>query len=977
MGIIACVDFVDQGECGEVEFVMAWILIMPEDGSVQGDAIMSGIVIDVAGEVGGVEGVSRSFVYSKIDPTPPLVTLSVVYAGATGYAWEIIGQPEGATAVLSSEVVASPTFTPTASIPGSYLLKCTVNGGEAVFTNGLAFLTQHLGLRKPAPRETNQFNSTRGWEAALGVVLDEMDAIGSSIQDAKGARRRAVKDILDCTLEPPAASEGDRYILDTSGTAHVDYGATAGDIVEYINSAWTANTPSEGWVAYVDEKNVDYRFVDDGTPTWEEVTGAVAIPDFSNQVWIDADNGSDVTGDGSKSNPFETLAAAAASIAAPTTLAEFTTSVTFHVGPGTYTDDVTLPYRLNQSIIGYEAFIAGTITWDYDLQYYDGNPPIGVGKLTLNMSSPKPLGLGFVDLITKNAAPTRNKVAERSIYLSKTIIIGSIVNDQSGTTTDGNNSGILWLYLLECDSFFNFGSARIGGVRESSNPSEEANPVYFSSLYSSVYQFLCGCLTFIRVVGTTFYGRIDYTYNPISGTGYAGEVGGNPYYEGIRSSVFYGTYTTRIGWNGVTGSQPDDLAFDAYSYGSATDPGKTLTLDNGIAAVLSDQARAVSVDNSGWIGGPLDSKENVQESLEAIIDEIARTTYDGTVQLLDSATSTGMSETVQLDIGEIGNGTAVAVEFSLISGGSTDTDLQFYDGDPSGSGVLLKEFLGLDLVASALNDNSIWYVGLQSIGALWVSVTNNTGSDSVYSLRLRINASSADNLSADNSGWSGNLSTETTVQAALDTLDGLSLVGELSDLSDIGDTTKGNGRLMISDTDSFKSKAVSGAITIDETGATAINATPKTVADDADLLLIYDDTTSLYKQMTRANFLSGVGAPTIYDDTTTFTDVAASSSDTQELDIGAIDDGICEAVQLTITAGTSADTTIQLYNGDPGGGGSIIYEVPNLDLVTAALDDRNCWYVDLPTTGELWVKITNDGASISSYSLRLRVKGDA
>lgn len=224
---------------------------------------------------------------------------------------------------------------------------------------------------------------------------------------------------------------------------------------------------------------------------------------------------------------------------------------------------------------------------------------------------------------------------------------------------------------------------------------------------------------------------------------------------------------------------------------------------------------------------------------------------------------------------------------------------------------------------------------------------------------------------SDSRGW------DIALSEMINAFDGLTLVAGLSDLSDVGDTTKGNGRLMISDVDSFESKVVSGAITIDETGATTINATPETVADDADLILIYDDTASLYKQMTRANFLSGVGAPTIYDDTTTFTDVAASSSDTQELDIGAIDDGIAEAVQLSITAGTSADTTIQLYNGDPGGGGAIIYEVPNLDLVTAALDDRNCWYVDLPTIGELWVKITNDGVSQSSYSLRLRIKGDA
>jgi len=192
---------------------------------------------------------------------------------------------------------------------------------------------------------------------------------------------------------------------------------------------------------------------------------------------------------------------------------------------------------------------------------------------------------------------------------------------------------------------------------------------------------------------------------------------------------------------------------------------------------VPEDAVDIAVDNSGWVGGPFEAETDVQEALDAIIDEIARTTYDGTVQLLDSATSPGMPETAQIDIGEIDKGTVVAVQFSLTSGASTDTDLQFYDGDPDVSGVLLKEFLGLDLVSAALDDNSIWYVGLQAVGDLWVSVTNNTGSDSVYSLRLRINAFAADNIAVDNSGWGGNLGSEEDVQAALDTIDGLSLGG--------------------------------------------------------------------------------------------------------------------------------------------------------------------------------------------------------
>lgn len=146
------------------------------------------IVIDVAGEAAGSPGVARSFAYSKIDPTPPLVTLSLDDdTGVTEYLWELVSQPAGATAVLSSTVVASPTFTPTASLSGTYLIKCTVNGDEVEGTNGLAFLTENLGLRKPAPGEQVEFSATRGWEAPLSALIDAVDAkLDPPVQAAAG-----------------------------------------------------------------------------------------------------------------------------------------------------------------------------------------------------------------------------------------------------------------------------------------------------------------------------------------------------------------------------------------------------------------------------------------------------------------------------------------------------------------------------------------------------------------------------------------------------------------------------------------------------------------------------------------------------------------------------------------------------------------------------------------------------------------------
>ena len=99
-------------------------------------------------------------------------------------------------------------------------------------------------------------------------------------------------------------------------------------------------------------------------------------------------------------------------------------------------------------------------------------------------------------------------------------------------------------------------------------------------------------------------------------------------------------------------------------------------------------------------------------------------------------------------------------------------------------------------------------------------------------------------------------------------------------------TTATAGNLLIADGDSWESTAISGAITLSSAGATAFNATAETSADDADLLLIYDDSATAYKRMTRANFLDGVGMVSVEntdvdtgtEDVDTFADTVAKGA---------------------------------------------------------------------------------------------------
>jgi hypothetical protein len=135
------------------------------------------IVIDMDGVSPGSPGVARVFDYLYITE-PGLVTLSLGdTSGVTSYEWRIVDQPEGASATLSSVTAASPTFTPTAAKPGTYLVECIVNGGEAYGRNAIAFRTSKWGLRKPAAGETNQYDALKGWKPELSDTLDKFDGI--------------------------------------------------------------------------------------------------------------------------------------------------------------------------------------------------------------------------------------------------------------------------------------------------------------------------------------------------------------------------------------------------------------------------------------------------------------------------------------------------------------------------------------------------------------------------------------------------------------------------------------------------------------------------------------------------------------------------------------------------------------------------------------------------------------------------------
>ena len=116
--------------------------------------------------------------------------------------------------------------------------------------------------------------------------------------------------------------------------------------------------------------------------------------------------------------------------------------------------------------------------------------------------------------------------------------------------------------------------------------------------------------------------------------------------------------------------------------------------------------------------------------------------------------------------------------------------------------------------------------------------------------------------------------------------DDMSGISQLSDLTDVGDTTATAGRLLVADGDSWESRAVSGAITMSGTGVAEFIATAETTVDDADLVLIYDDSEAAYRRMTRANFLSGLEViPDKIEEGNSFIEVVDTGSGAAEINL--------------------------------------------------------------------------------------------
>jgi len=112
-------------------------------------------------------------------------------------------------------------------------------------------------------------------------------------------------------------------------------------------------------------------------------------------------------------------------------------------------------------------------------------------------------------------------------------------------------------------------------------------------------------------------------------------------------------------------------------------------------------------------------------------------TFDDTVTS-SSIAGAGGTWTREIDIDIITSGLFEYLVLTETVGASADTDLELYDADPAGAGVLIYSATSLDISVNPYTDNDVWWGEVQAAGSLWAKITNNGVGAATYTLRVRL-----------------------------------------------------------------------------------------------------------------------------------------------------------------------------------------------------------------------------------------------
>ncbi len=361
---------------------------------------------------------------------------------------------------------------------------------------------------------------------------------------------------------------------------------------------------------------------------WVAVGGAgggSSVATSTQRIYVDSENGADVTGRGGISNPYASLAYAASDQPNPTTLTEFSKEILFHVEPGTYTANVTLPYRVGISIEGELVDIVGHIYWYQNPSMFFGHAGGDYGRAALAIigTNNSPIRITG-DIIAKNVAPSATvPVGDKYLLAQKMVHQGRIMNLAAGATTSSNQStGSLYVSMDWCTQPFGTANAGIFAEHETTG-SLGQNKIILQGRHCALYCIICGNVQVEHLVSCGLE-IIDYTVGyPAGGTlgSYSGNVGGatSPGYLGLIDCTYRDFHTADFDW-GKHASNPysiKDVIYDAYSfdtigtYSSYFDMGTTPYQSR-------DKAAGIATVSSGWSGNLSSADTTVQAALTTL-----------------------------------------------------------------------------------------------------------------------------------------------------------------------------------------------------------------------------------------------------------------------------------------------------------------------------------------------------------------------
>lgn len=360
--------------------------------------------------------------------------------------------------------------------------------------------------------------------------------------------------------------------------------------------------------------------------TWVAVGGAgggSSILTSTHRVYVDSENGGDVTGRGGISDPYASIAFAASDQPNPTDLAEFSKEILFHVEPGTYTANITLPYRAGISIEGELVDIIGNIYWYQNPAMFFGHAGGDYGRAALAVvgTGNSPIRITG-DIIAKNINPsTTVPVGDKYFLAQKLVHTGKIMNLAAGAATSVNEStGDLFVSMDWCTQTWGF-SAMFG--EHETTGSLGQNAIILQGRNSYLYGMFCGNMKIDHLVNCVIDNSDYQAGYPAGGTlaAYNGHVSGS--YEigslGIINTTYRNHHTATFHWGKEVANPYSsiDLYFDSYSFNTI---GAYSSFTNmGVSPYqLSDKADSVATDASAWSGNLSATDTTVQTALDTI-----------------------------------------------------------------------------------------------------------------------------------------------------------------------------------------------------------------------------------------------------------------------------------------------------------------------------------------------------------------------